>query len=159
MQIFNIHRTISREKADILLEKYYEGFTSVEEERLLQAFLSQPNLPERYEADRDLLGYFARQKSVTKPQAVIMPLVVRWTSIAAALAGAFFLVKTFLPDNRSCYAYIDGQKVTNMEVVKAQAMASLHEISSSPDEVKESTKHLDNDELVKEQLQLFTENK
>ena len=36
------------EAIDRLIEKYYEGMTSVEEEKRLQAFLSRTGLPEKY---------------------------------------------------------------------------------------------------------------
>ena len=156
LKINDTKTKLTNEEADALLQRYYEGLTSVAEERALKAFLSQHSLPSRFEADRVLLGYFAEQKPKSKP--VLIPLM-RWGSIAAALVGAVFLVKALMPGTQPCYAYIDGQRSTDMAVVTAQAMASLHEISSARDEVKESGRQLNNDELVREQLQIFSENK
>ena len=47
---------IPQKEADRLLEKYYDGLTTTAEERLLQQFLLQDNLPTRYDPDKAILG-------------------------------------------------------------------------------------------------------
>ena len=53
---------LSLAEADGLIEKYYDGLTSVAEEKELRSFLSQPNLPEQYKVERDILGFFEEKK-------------------------------------------------------------------------------------------------
>jgi hypothetical protein len=159
MQLFSKHKTISSTEADALLERYYEGFTSAEEERQLHLFLSQPNLPGRYDADRAMMGYFAGEKQAVKPKhnSVVIPMI-RWTSVAAALVGGIFLVRSLMVEKPQCYAYVDGVKVTDVAAVKAEAMQSLDEITSGPDEVAQTAKQFQAEQIVKDQLSVFSGN-
>ena len=158
-QLFSKHKIISTKEADALLEKYYEGFTSAEEERQLHLFLSQADLPERYDADRAMMGYFAGEKSSSKPKQkpVIIPMI-RWASVAAALLGGVFLVKSLMIEKPQCYAYVDGVKVTDVTAVKAEAMQSISDIASGPDEVAQTTKQFQTEQIVKDQLSVFSGN-
>ncbi len=159
MQLFSKNNTISATEADVLLEKYYEGFTSAEEERQLHMFLSQPNLPAQYEADRAMMGYFAGEKQAVKPtkKTAIIPMI-RWASVAAALVGGIFLVKSLMMEQPQCYAYVDGVKVTDVTAVKAEAMQSINEIASGPDEVEQTTKQFKTEQVIKDQLSVFSGN-
>jgi len=142
-------------EAEVLLEKYYEGMTTVAEEKHLHDFLSQENLPACFDADKALLGYFAKQK--TKKKAPVIQFV-RWASVAAVFL-AFILTTGYLySQSNSSYVYINGERYTDISVIKDKAIASIKEIAESPDEVKESTRLLtDNNDLVEQQISLFTE--
>jgi len=141
-------KIITTEQAEILLDRYYEGYTSVEEERLLYIFLSQKNLPEKFDADKALLAYFAAHKKKAKTR--IVPLL-RWTSVAASVIIGIMLIAHFLmPVNYDSYAYIDGQKITNIEKVKEQMIASIQLWNNADTET-----NVDMDELIIQQLQLF----
>ncbi len=150
-------KRITTEQAEALLERYYEGLTSVADERLLHVFLSQKNLPQRFEADQALLGYFAETKKKATLKTKIMP-IIRWGSVAATLLLGLFLAKTFLNDKQVNYAYINGRRCTDINVVTKEALASLQVIQSAPNEVSVSVNHLNDDELVKQQLAMFTGN-
>jgi len=135
----NMRKKITIQEADTLLEKYYEGKTSTAEEKLLKTFLMQDHLPRRFDADKAILGYFAGKKQ--KPESVIVPFF-RWASVAAILSGIILISKYSTTDDPTSYAYINGQKYTNIQVVKEQALTSLEVVSSSPDEVAEIAKNL-----------------
>lgn len=140
------------QEAELLLEKYYEGKTTNAEEKRLCDFLSQKNIPEQFEADRALLGYFAGKKQ--KPKSIVIPFM-KWASIAAVFIGILFFIKTGIKENTESYAYINGEKITNTQAVKEQALASLENIADSPDEVENSIRNLNNKDLIQAQLQLF----
>lgn len=142
-----MRRIITIQEAGILLDKYYEGFTSAEEEKLLYIFLSQKNLPEQFEADKAILAYFASHKKKSKIQ--VIPLF-RWTSIAASVAIGIILVCFLTIGTSDSYAYVDGKKITDIEQVKEQAFASIHSWNDS-----NNNTNLDTDELIIQQLQLF----
>lgn len=55
-------RIISIQEAEVLLEKYYDGLTGKEEERLLHDFLAREDVPERFHAEKAMFGYFDKQK-------------------------------------------------------------------------------------------------
>ena len=142
-----MQKLITIQEAEVLINKYYEGYTSGAEEKLLHTFLSQKNLPEQFEADKAILGYFASHKEKRKIQ--VIPLL-RWTSVAASVIIGIIIVNFLMPGKPNSYAYIDGEKVTNIEQIKEQAFASIHSWNKS-----ESNTNLDTDELIIQQLQLF----
>lgn len=147
---------ISFEEADALIEKYYEGFTSVEEENRLQAFLSQRGLPEKYSAEQAIFGYFDTKKK--KPVFEIKP-VMKWANgIAAVMVIALGLQFYSLAGTSSSYAYINGLKITDTAKVKQQAINSLSELSAENDEVDRSLENIydNNKNLVKQQLDVFS---
>jgi len=144
-----MRKIITIQEAEVLLDKYYEGFTSGEEEKTLHTFLSQKNLPEQFEADKTVLGYFASHKKKSKIQ--IIPLL-RWTSIAASVIIGILVFNLQIIGKPYSYAYIDGKKVTNMEQIKEQALTSIQSWNNS-----DGNTDLDTDEIINRQLQLFAE--
>lgn len=144
-----MRKIITIQEAEILVDKYYEGFTSGEEEKLLRTFLSQKNLPERFEAEKAILNYFASHKKKSKIQ--IIPLL-RWTSasIAASAIIGMLIFNLSITGKSDSYAYIDGKKITDKEQIKEQALASVQSWINS-----DTDTNLDTDELIIQQLQLF----
>lgn len=144
--------TKSPEEADVLLQKYYEGETTNAEEKWIVDFLSQTKIPERFNADKAIFGFFTGKKQ--KPKAIHIPLM-KWASIAAIFFGLIFLAKGFYNEKQSDYTYINGQKHTDTQIVKEQALASLDNLSASCNEIETSAENLRNDDLIASQLQLF----
>jgi len=143
-----MRKLITIQEAEVLLERYYEGFTSGKEEKLLGAFLSQKKLPERFEPDKAILGYFDSRRKKSKTQ--IIPLL-RWVSgVAASLMIGITVIHFWVSDNSNSYAYIDGKKITNIEQVKEQALASVQSWNDS-----DGNPNLDTEQLINQQLQLF----
>ena len=122
-------------QADELIEKYYEGKTSCREEGMLREFLLQSNLPDVYDAEKAIFGYFRPEKSMQKKSFKLKPL---YRSIAAAAAIALVVISVykFNPSTKN-YAYVDGKKITNMERVKSLANSSLTDVSSENNVVEE----------------------
>lgn len=143
---------IGEQEADVLLERYYEGETSLQEEQKLHRFLAQKNLPERFNADRAIFGYWDKQRK--KKKTVVLPMI-RWAAAAAVVFGLVFLAKGIIPEKHENYAYIDGKKYTNSEFIVEQAMNSLNTISTSCNEVENSAEGLKGDDLVDHVLQSF----
>lgn len=149
----NIKHKLNFSEADRLIDRYYEGLTTVEEEKQLHDFLVQPNLPERYEAEQAIWGYFNHKKQ--KPHFSLFP-TIRWVSAAAIVALVIIGSQLFVIGKQSNYAYIDGKKTTDVREIKSQALASLSDISSSKDEVAEGLKSINNNELIQQQLDVFS---
>jgi len=139
--------------ADRLIERYYEGLTSLEEEKELQKFLSKPNLPERFETDKAILGYFDRKKP--KKHFNVQP-YVRWASVAAVIGFVIVSVQLITAENRNDFAYVDGVKITNAREVKSKALASLNDISSMNNEVEDGLNNLNDDNIIEQQLDMFS---
>jgi len=143
---------INPKEADVLLQKYYEGETSNAEEKLIYNFLSQKRVPERFDADKAIFGFYAGKRQ--KPKAIHLPLM-KWASIAAISFGLIFLAKGFYNEKQNDYTYINGEKYTDTQMIKEQALASLDNLSASCNEIETSTDNLQNKDLVESQLQLF----
>ena len=145
---------LSFAEADKLIERYYDGLTTVAEEKELRSFLSQPNLPEQYKAERDILGFFEAKKH--KPTVQIIPFK-RWASVAAVLVVGVVCIKFYITEQPTSYAYVDGRKITDVREVKQNALASLSELSSATDEVANGLNSMnDNSELIDQQLDVFS---
>lgn len=148
---------LSPKKAGELLEKYYEGGTSVSEEQLLYVFLSQKNIPESFETDRDILLYFANRRKKTTHR-VHHSLFFRFTVAAAALLGVALLLKTLPVHNAPNYAYIDGRKYSDFAILRQQALFSIQTFESTPDEVETVANEMDDEALMDKQFEVFTNN-
>ena len=143
-----MRKLITIQEAEVLLDRYYEGLTSGEEEQLLCAFLSQKKLPEQFQADKAILNYFDSQKKKSKIR--VIPLLFRVGSIAASVLIGIMIVHLLLPVTSGSYAYVDGKKITNMEQVKEQAFASILSLNNSDTDM-----NLNTNEIINQQLQLF----
>jgi len=148
-----IKHKINFSDADQLIERYYEGLTSIDEEKQLQKFLSKPNLPERFETEKAIFGYFDNKKQ--KKHFNILP-YIRWASVAVIIGFVMVGVQMLTAENRTDYAYIDGVKITNVREVKSQALASLSDISSKNNEVEDGLKNLNDKNLIEQQLDVFS---
>ena len=59
---------LSFEQADRLIDKYYEGATSVAEEDALRSFLQQKGLPRKYDAEKAIFEHWGQlQAQPSKP--------------------------------------------------------------------------------------------
>jgi len=150
---FKMKYKLNYAEADRLIEKYYDGLTTGAEEKQLQKFLMQSNLPGRFKPEQAIFGYFEHKKAKTH---VSILSYMRWTAVAAIVLLVAVGTQIFVSANQSNYAYIDGIKVSDMRQIKTQALASLVDISSSKDEVKESFKSINDTELIKQQLDVFS---
>jgi hypothetical protein len=50
-----------------LLEKYYEGDSSIDEELILKEFFSRDEMPEEFKAERDIFCYFLQSSGMPLP--------------------------------------------------------------------------------------------
>ncbi len=148
-----LKHSIPYEQADKLIEKFYEGLTTLDEEKLLQAFLSHANLPSKYKTEQAIFGYFSTKKQKKRFQ--IRPFL-QWTGAAAAMLILALGIETYAWKNQESYAYIDGVKITNKNEIKTQALASLSIVSADNYEVEQSLENLNDSELMQNQLDVFS---
>lgn len=141
------------EAIDRLIEKYYEGMTSVEEEKRLQVFLSRTGLPEKYAPEQAMFGYFNSKKA---KKHVSLPKYIRWAAGAAAVVTMMVTVQLFTVSAPTNYAYVNGQKITDIDRIKSEAIASLHGVSSGEQYVEEGISNLNNSQIIEEQLDVFS---
>ncbi|MFZ4581460.1 MAG: hypothetical protein ACOYM7_02310 [Paludibacter sp.] len=151
MRLFK-SKIINFSEADRLIEKYYEGLSTVEEEQKLQQFLVQAKLPEKYKAEQAIFGYL--KPAQTKAR-IVFPLYIRQAAMVALVLTAAFTIQTFVYAQGSGYAIVNGKKITNTSEIKRIAIKSLREISSTNNEVEQGLKSINNSEIVQQQLEVF----
>ena len=156
---------------DELIDRYFEGETSVEEEREIRAFFSGDTIPPHLAPYKPLFGYFDaeinRLEGKTKEQPAAgmkqTPLLSRrmWytvSGIAASLllmlGAAFWSYRTDPCPCRGNYALVDGRCYTDIQQVRTLALEALQEVSSPTEDY---FIHMDDEgtekELVHKQLE------
>jgi len=151
---FKPTRLMNFDEADRLIERYYDGLTSGDEEKKLQAFLSQAHLPERYAPEQAIFGYFGSRKG---QKSFSLRDALGWTSgIAAILVLAVGIQLFVQPASATNYAYVDGHKITNIKAVKSQALSSIGSVSNGDKEVKQCLDNVSDQRLIEQQLEVFS---
>ena len=86
-------------KIEILIEKYFQGETSLAEEKELRSYFSSPDVAPHLEQYKAMFGYFteAKQQKFTQeiPQQTKKQKVM-WLSIAASIVVLFGMVTFFM---------------------------------------------------------------
>lgn len=128
-------------KIDELLNKYFEGETSCEEERELRRYFTETDrLPEHLQAYRPLFAYLEQEANATaetqktpEPQppsrkpARLHRMLYAWSGIAAGvllLAGVARMLSP-LPDTPENFVIIDGKRYTDTKLAEAKAQEAM----------------------------------
>ena len=135
-------------KIDALLNKYFEGETSCEEEQWIRNYFSNEKVPEHLLCYKSMFAYFDNEittEQVKKTEQVNKRAIPRRKKLVYTLSGIAACVvmaigiSTFLQQSDdSCkrnYVVINGKCYTDEATIKAYANASLQEVATSKDEV------------------------
>lgn len=129
---------------DALLNKYFEGETSCEEERRLRHFFAHGNVPPHLAPYKALFGYFDSEiEKLPSRKGRQLPFsrktLIR--SLSGVAAAVLFLigVYTFRGIRQDClcagnYVIINGRCYADKQKAKEYALQALRQVSSSPDE-------------------------
>ena len=125
-------------KIDELLDKYFEGGTSCEEEREIRRFFAQEEIPGHLEMYRPLFTYLAQErKTGQETNGNIIPperkkgirLHRLFRTLGGIAAGVLLLTGiahivsvSYSPEN---YVIIDGKRYTDDKLVQAKALEAL----------------------------------
>lgn len=163
------------DKIDKLIERYFEGETTADEERQLRAFFASDTVPDRLNVYRPMFTYFDEEIRKAQPLKMKMNKVRqtkrRWLYIVSGAAAAVLLVLTlnrilyptdpcYCSDN---YVVINGRCYTDIHTVRAMAAESLHEVATPVDEYFPKAETIDNerhvvDNQLKELGSMFNDN-
>ena len=138
-------------RAKILVDKYFDGLTSLEEEQELRRYFAQAeNIPEEYQVVKMMLGTFDTLSHETPNREVkvnvetkhrkTFRLNMKWmTGIAAAVAILVGVAITLAPNSRNMevstesapayICYVNGVKVEDDNVAYAEANRILGSLS------------------------------
>ena len=132
-------------KIEDLLERYFEGTTSCEEEKELRRFFSGKNVPEHLEIYSSFFvsldmesKEFHRKQTRTKShfrQRVMYSMV----GIAAGLLLIIGVSQIFQnnPSPKQDYVIINGKKYTDAKIVREQALDAFNDMKMSKEDMRE----------------------
>jgi len=159
-----------------LLERYFEGLTSGEEEAELRRFFTTGSVPEHLAIYKPLFAYFEseieKEKATTISQQFVRadlhevrknyfikyPLLIRWLSSVAACAAILIGVVFFATRQGRCpksgdYVIINGRCYTDVQTIRSATFNALREIST--EEAFSDGNSTDATDIITNQLKQF----
>ena len=162
-----------------LLELYFEGQTSAEEEATLRRFFTSADVPDNLAMYKPLFAYFENEistlkttsktpeitleiqpESGNKPAQQTSRKFVMWLSSAAACAA--ILVGVFFTNKQSnkCtgegdYVIIDGRCYTDAKTIRSATLNTLREISEDDEDFAEDDTSVGAKRIMENQLKEF----
>lgn len=139
-----------------LIDKYFEGETSDKEEKILHDYFSGKNIASEHQVIAPLFTYLKEESEAMsvldeireeeeiseKKRKAKTIRIQRWTMISAAaslLIGVFLMFSHYQSQQTWAknYVWVDGEKITDMEVVKSYALSSFDNVKSENDILEE----------------------
>ncbi|MDR1763119.1 MAG: hypothetical protein LBR64_04095 [Dysgonamonadaceae bacterium] len=127
---------------NLLLDKYFEGQTSLKEEKILRDYFRKDDIPAELLKYKPVFQYFTEEirnlEKAAKPRKI--SLAIRRTSLAAACLLTLFCLRVFLNGGNiisdKSAAYINGKKYTDINLISLETLRSLEDISDAGDEFR-----------------------
>jgi hypothetical protein len=121
-------------KIEILLEKYFQGETSIAEENELRNYFSSPDVAQHLEQYKPMFGYFSLPKEQMLKQEIPQQAKKRyvvWLSIAASVVvllgiGTYVFYNYDNANEKQDLGTYDDPEVALRETQKALALLSNH---------------------------------
>lgn len=146
---------ITLQKANELINRYYEGITDKQDEQQIANFLANNPTLKGFEAERAMFSYYQQQKS-----AMVIKLhpAKKWVSVAATAAIIIIGTLFYTYNKPQGYAFVDGKKITDKEIVRSLAMASFQSVQKETAQPKKELETFQNsNDIVDNQLDIFTD--
>lgn len=132
-------------KIEDLLERYFEGTTSCEEEKELRHFFSRKNVPEHLEiyssffASLDMESKEFHRKQARPKSNFRQKLMYSMVGIAAGLLLIIGVSQIFQnnPSVQQDYVIINGKKYTDAKLVREQALDAFNDMKMSKEDMRE----------------------
>lgn len=129
---------------DELLDKYFDGETSLQEEDVLREYFRKETIEERHRQYVPMFAFFTHERETKQPTSV-KPAnqkkkrsFIAWGSIAASILLA---VSTFLfldRNSNQSYVYINGTRISDSRQINSAVLHSLQSATQADHEVTRS---------------------
>lgn len=134
------HHTTSSDLSywEQLTERYFAAQTTPDEERELCRFLASPQGQQpQFDDVRHVMGYLITARRLHTAPAHAPARRLQWKRLATAAAVALVLVVPpvahYVWQSRNvCVAYVNGQKITDPQLVMQQARRSIEIVADTP---------------------------
>lgn len=152
-------------EANELLERYYDGETSQEQELALREFLAEykGSEPALIQARQMFIAFSRTQKEtsnleferITKPKRILINRWVQWSGALAAAILIPIVLTVWLRTNPQpvVYAYINGKPITNKELALKDTQKALMALS---DNMAKGTGPLKQIQILNKPVELLT---
>lgn len=134
---------------DTLLDKYFEGETSLHEEEILRTYFTGNDVADKHKQYCPIFSFFAEMRTEedkvstsydVKKHRKLRPYI--WVGVAACimlLIGGIVTqnIKQAADTTRSI-AYVDGKRISDTQAINTMAMESLSEISEMDEDAVSS---------------------
>lgn len=120
---------------DSLIERYFEGETSLEEEKLLKAMVARSD-DSRYDAVRAVLGYgvATRKRTALRRRRLGMVSAAAVASIAVVSIAWLNLFTKNSTGNSECYAVVEGRYTSDQSEVLSIMQSDIGDIRSAQED-------------------------
>ncbi|MBN8641683.1 MAG: hypothetical protein J0L86_07740 [Flavobacteriales bacterium] len=139
-----------------LIDKYFEGQTSIAEERELKAYFSSSDVAQHLEQYRDVFGYFtqAKEHQFTKsvPLQPRKQFNVLWLSIAASIVIVFGVVTFRFLETEAVQPAGELGTYDNPELAMAETQKALDLVSEKLNVGIESVSYINEYESTKNKI-------
>jgi hypothetical protein len=128
-----------KNKVRKLLEKYFEGQTSADEEKFLRRYFAKNSDNGEFAAERAMFRYFGSE-AAAKKTARIVP-IPWWIAAAASvllILGLHFFTNTQKTVGEQSLAWIDGKQYSDVRIIATETVVGLNNLSDSGDGVIEA---------------------
>jgi hypothetical protein len=150
---------MNEQKVQEMLQKYFDGATSIEEERDLQRYFAIGDLPESLKAYRPMFTFFEEERAVMPPKhetrRIRLTLSVI-TGIAASIAILFMVGLPRLKSGNDYVYYVNGQRIYDQTAALELAGNKLQSLAVSMQKAQNSMTTFDKVQESAQQLQQFS---
>ena len=119
---------------DILLEKYFDGSTSIEQEKQLTNYFSGNDVAQHHEQYQELFGFFEKEKQTTYNQEIILKnksMKINWFAFAASMFFVVGMTAFYLMNNNSANPENGLGTYKSPEIAFAETQKALQMLSSN----------------------------
>jgi len=151
---------MTEEKIHELLQRYFDGATSLDEERELHRYFAGAQISDALKAYRPLFSFFAEERAIEppKPKAIIRNLRRNLSIIAGIAASIAILFIVGLPQMRTDeYVYfVDGQRIYNQAAAMEAVDDKLQLLAASMQKAQSSMAAFEKVQESNQALQQFS---
>ena len=133
---------MNEQKVHELLQRYFGGATSLDEERELQRYFAGKEIPCSLKVYQSMFAFFAEERAVNPPANKTGARTIRlnWgivTGIAASIAILFLIGLPRIPASEYVY-YVDGQRIYDETAAVESVENKLQLLAASMQKAKNS---------------------